>query len=397
MAYYQYKARSPGGEEVSGVMQADNEAAVVRTLDDKDLFPVAVLPQAQAAAARGGRIRPRDVGVLYGQLGDLLRAGVPLLRALETLSRTVANKRLVERILSVRDSVAEGKPLADAMGEHGDVFASLHVAMVRAGERAGFLEDVLANLADFIERQDDLRSRIRGAMIYPAMLILLGLAAVIFVLVVLVPKFKATFHGMHLPLPTQIMFAFSDVLVYNGVLVAAVLALGVVGAVSLARSESGRRTWARWQLRIPLVGPVIRTIAITRFCRILGTMLANGVPILHALSISKDATGNPLLADCIERATENVRGGEPLAAPLRAGGLFPDEIVEMIAVAEESNQLERVLVHIADTVERRTNRRVDQAVRLIEPLILVVIAAVIGFVALGLLYPIFTMSQALRL
>ena len=149
-------------------------------------------------------------------------------------------------------------------------------------------------------------------------------------------------------------------------------------------------------MRIPLAGRAIRMVAITRFCRVLGTMLANGVPIIQALGISKDATGNALLAEAIDKAAENVRAGEPLAEPLQRSGLFPLEIVEMIAVGEESNQMENVLVHVADAVERRTNRQVDTAVRLIEPLMLMFMAGVIGFIAIGLLYPIFTMAQTMR-
>jgi general secretion pathway protein F/type IV pilus assembly protein PilC len=175
-----------------------------------------------------------------------------------------------------------------------------------------------------------------------------------------------------------------------------VLVLLAVGIRSLLRSERGRKTWDHWRIKVPGLGRVIRTVSITRFCRILGTMLANGVPIIQALEISKDATGSPVLAESIESATDNVRAGAALSGPLYESGLFPAEIVEMIAVAEESNQLEKVLVQIADSVERRTDRQVDAAVRLIEPLILVVIAAVIGFVAIGLMYPIFTMSQTLQ-
>jgi len=398
MVTYQYIARNGSGEEVVGVMQADSETAVVRTLGERKLYPVAVIQQdvSQRAGGRRGRIRIRDLAVTYGQLADLLRAGVPLLRSLETLSRTAVNRNLAGRILELRDDVAAGKTLADAMAERPKAFAPLHAAMVRAGEEAGFLEDVLSNLADFLERQDEMRSKIRGAMIYPVILTVLGSLAMLGVLVILVPRFKPFFEGISLPLPTMVLFAASDLLVGHLWLLAGLAVLAAIALRAVLRGDWGRRTWARWRIRLPGIGKVIRTISVTRFCRILGTMLANGVPIIQALDISKDATGSVILRDNISAATENVRAGEPLAEPLKHSRLFPPEIIEMIAVAEESNQLERVLVQIADTVERRTNRQVDAAVRLIEPLILVVIAGVIGFVAVGLLYPIFTMSQVLR-
>jgi general secretion pathway protein F len=268
--------------------------------------------------------------------------------------------------------------------------------MVRAGERGGFLEDVLASLAQYLDRADDLRSRIRGALIYPAVLVTLGLAAVLGILLVLVPMFRPVFAGMTLPLPTKVLLGLSDVLRVYWAAVLVALGVAVAGVATLLRSAAGRRIWDSWQLRLPLAGKLIRSLCITRFCRILGTMLHSGVPILQSLAISKDAAGSLRLAQSIETATEHVRAGDKLAPPLAAGGLFPADVVEMIAVAEESNQLEKVLLQVADNTERRVNRQVDTAVRLMEPLILVVIAGAIGFVAVGLLYPIFTMSRTLR-
>ena len=396
MASFQYIARNAAGEEVAGVMQADSEVAVARTLDERQLFPVRISENAQSSGGMGGRIRLRDIGVMYGQLGDLLSAGVPLLRALDILARVGLNKRLAAVIARVREDVAAGEALAEAFGKHPEVFTSLHSAMVRAGERAGFLEEVLTNLAGFIERQDELRSKVRGALVYPAVLVTVGTLLIVSMLVFLVPRFRPFFQNISLPVPTRVLFAISDLL--RGqlwVLAGALVMIGILVRAAV-RSESGRQAWDRWRLKIPLAGRAISMVSVTRFCRILGTMLANGVPILQALAISKDATGCALMAQSIERAAESVRGGEPLAEPLKKSGLFPPEIVEMIAVGEESNQLEKVLVQIADTVERRTSRQVDQAVRLIEPLILVLLAIVVAFVAVGLLYPIFTMSQTLK-
>lgn len=395
MAMYQYQARSGDGKIVNGLMQADNEVAVVRSLDERQLFPVRVSEQ-RASQAVGRRIRMRDVGVMYGQLADLLRAGVPLLRALETIAKAGVSERLATVLRRVAESVSAGKDLADSMAEHPEAFASLHVAMVRAGEKAGFLEDVLSNLSGFIERVDELQSKIRGAMIYPIVLTVLGMSVTVFMLMWFVPRFKTIFVGRDLPFVTRMMFGISDTLVNNWPVVFAAAAGIVAGVVILLRSQAGALAWARIKLRLPILGRVVRTISVTRFCRVLGTMLANGVPILQALHISKDATGLPVLADHIEQAAESVRGGDTLSAPLRASGLIPPQILEMIAIAEESNQLDRVLVEIAETVERRTDRQVNQAVHLIEPLILVLMAVMIGTLAVGLLYPILTMAQALK-
>lgn len=393
---YEYIAKNAAGTEVAGLMQADSETAVARTLDERQLYVVQVTEQVgKAAASRGGKIRMRDVATAYSQLSDLLSAGVGLLRALETLARAASNERLSHVLLSLRDDVAGGSSLAEAFENYPEAFSHLHAAMIRAGEKAGFLEEVLANLGAFMERQDDLRSKVRGALIYPTILTICGSIAVLVMLTVFVPKFDKFFSSMVLPLPTRILFAASNVLLNHWAVLVGVVSLLIVTTVIALRSDTGRVTWSRWQMTMPVLGKLFRIVGISRFCRILGTMLHNGVPILQALDISKDAAGNKMLADNIESAAESVRAGEPLAAPLKQGGLFPADIIEMISVAEESNQLEKVLVKIADTVDRRTSRQLDQVVSLIEPLILVLIAGVIGFIAMGLLYPIFTMTNKL--
>ncbi len=379
-----------------GTIQADNEAAVARSLGEQQLFPVEVKEQGSVTARTGARkVRLRDLALFYQQLSDLLRASVPLLRALDTLRRTVSSKRLAEVLNDVHSQVGEGQTFADALAQHEAVFSPLHVAMVRAGETAGFLEDVCQNLGDFLDRQDDLRSKVRGAMIYPVMLTTIGIGVILFALVWLVPMFRPAFAGMNLPLATRILFGVSEALVRYHWFVLVALGGAVTVAISYSRSETGRMQWDRLKLNLPVLGSVLRALSVSRFCRILGTMLANGVPMIRALNISKAAAGNLPLQNAIAQASQAVEAGEPLVQPLRECGLFSAEVMEMIAIAEESNNLEHALLQIAETTERRTNRKVDQVVRLIEPLILVVIAGVIGFVAAGLLYPIFTMSQTL--
>jgi len=291
--------------------------------------------------------------------------------------------------------VADGKSLTEAMRQHPQVFSPLHIAMIQAGERASFLEQVLRSLAEFLERLDELRSKVSGAMIYPALLTVVGTVVMLGAMIFFVPRFEPLLSAVHQTVPTRLLFAFSHLVRDYWYL----LVIGLGGGASLLwsslNSAGGRRWLERWRFKVPVVGSALRMVAITRFCRILGTMLANGVPLLQALSISKDSTGSPMLAERVALAAENVRAGRPLTEPLAAGGMFPEQIVAMISVAEESNQLEKVLVHIADTVERRTNRQVDQAVRLVEPLILCGVAAAVGFLAMGLLLPIFTMASTL--
>ncbi len=394
MSNFEYTARNARGQEVSGVMQAETESAVIASLSERQLFPVRVWQQATARAESGRRrVRSRDLGVMYGQLADLLNSGVPMLRALETLGNAARNETLGRALLEVRTAIAEGESFADALAAHPRVFPPLHAAMARAGEQGGFLESVLANLAEFLDRQDELASKVTGSLIYPIVLTVVGIVAVGVILLGIVPKFRPMFEGMPLPAPTQLLFAVSGGLTVHWPMLI-LGALVVAGAaIAAARSPGGKRLFASLKRRIPVFGGALKMVALSRFCRTFGTLLHNGVPMLQSLAISKEAIGDPLLTEHVEQAAESVKQGDTLSEPLARSDVFPPEIMEMIAVAEQSNQLEKVLLQIAETVERRTSRKVDQAVRLIEPLVLLMIAIVIAFVAYGLLYPIFTMAQ----
>jgi general secretion pathway protein F/type IV pilus assembly protein PilC len=394
---FQYTALTEAGQKISGALEADSEAAALRLLEEKKLFPVTV----QGHGAGAGPARPRrrvrgsELGTFYGQLADLLGSGVPLLRAFDSLIKSAPGASLRDLLKEIRAAIADGKSLTEALRQYPEIFPTLHTAMVQAGERAAFLEEVLRSLSGFLERLDELRSKVLGAMIYPTLLTALGLAVMIGALIFFVPKFEPLLAGANKPLPTQILFGASKIVRSHWYL----LVLGAAGLVAAAwanfKSPAARRWIEKWRLKVPVVGNAFRLLAITRFCRILGTMLSNGVPLLQALKISRDATGSNLLGERIAEATEAVRDGKRLSEPLGVGDFFPEQILAMIAVAEESNKLDKVLVQIADTVERRTNRQVDQAVRLIEPAILCLVAAGIGFLALGLLLPIFTMASAL--
>ena len=394
MPKFRYIALNADGRQVSGQLEAEGEAAAVRMLSERQLFPVNIA-SADASRSKRRRVSSRDIGMMYGQLADLIGSGVPMLRALDSLIRSTVHTQLKAILKEVRTAVADGQTLTDALRKFPEVFPPLHTSMVQAGERASFLEDVLRSLSEFLERLDELRAKVLGAMIYPALLSALGATVMAGALIFFVPKFEPLLAGAQKPLPTVLLFGASTILRSYWYIVALVLAGLVGGLISALSKESSRRTLEIWQHRVPVVGSALKMLAITRFCRILGTMLANGVPMLGALKIAKDATGSRLLGEKIAIAAESIRDGKSLSGPLAQGGLFPDQIMAMITVAEESNKLDKVLLQIANTVERRTNQQVDQSVRLIEPVILCLVAAGIGFLALGLLLPIFTLAGSL--
>jgi len=385
-----------GGQLIQGVLTAENHQVALNMLDERSLYPVSV-EEAGAGSGVGGRkrVRLRYLTTYYQQMADLLRAGVPMLKALDVLTEQEGSPPVLRQIIrEVREAVAGGATLADALEKHPAVFKELHCSMIRAGERGGFLEDVLARLAIFAEKQDELRSKLIGSMIYPALLMVAGVGVVVFIMSVVVPKLRGLIREEAWNPMTHLVFGASDFIRHYYGLIFGAIIVAVVGINLFKRTEYGRRAMAIANLKAPVFGKVSTAVAVSRFCRILGTLLQNGVPILQALKISKDSAGNIILAENIESAAENVRRGETLSAPLSESGLFPRDILSMIAVAEESNNLENVLIQIAETQETRTARAIDMAVRLVEPLLLMFMAVAVGVVAFALLLPIMTMSSS---
>src|SRR4051812_36713332 len=298
MALFNYTAMTEAGQKISGALEADSHSAVVRALEEKRLFPVNVWGKDGAATKDGRvkrRVKSRDLGMMYGQLADLIGSGVPLLRALDSLVKSTASASLKELLKEIRTAVSEGKSLTETVRQYPEVFPPLHIAMIQAGERAAFLEEVLRSLAGFLERFEELPSKVIGAMIYPAVLVALGVSVMIGALIFFVPKFEPLLNSAKKPLPTEILFAASIIARRYWYMVILAMAGLIALVYTNLKSETARKALERWRLKIPVVGTALRLLAITRFCRILGTMLANGVPLLQALKISKDATGSNIL------------------------------------------------------------------------------------------------------
>jgi general secretion pathway protein F/type IV pilus assembly protein PilC len=401
MPEFQYSARNQAGQSIGGVLSAGSEQEALGALAGQQLFPVSLrlAPSAVAQKRRKGRrVRAKHLALVYSQLADLLKSGVPLLRSLELLEKKTTHSGLQAVLESVKHDVAEGTRLGEAMRRHPRVFSDLAVSMVRAGEEGAFLEDVLKRIADFTDHQEMLKSRVLGAMIYPVFLVVMGTAVVVAMLTYFVPKFTPIFERMSsrgdLPAATTWLLAISNFLQHYGLFVLLGLAGVVTYLLRVARTEEGRLWFDRMRLRVIGAGPIFRSFAISRFCRILGTLLRNGVPILESLRIAKDATGNRVLSEAIATAAENVSTGKALASPLAKSGEFPAEIVEMIEVGEEANNLEQVLIDVADSLERQTNRTLDLFVRMLEPVMLTVLAGAVLFVVVALLLPILQSSSA---
>jgi general secretion pathway protein F len=397
---FSYTALS-GAQRQSGVLTANSEREALAQLDARGLLPLKI-EQKKSATEGGVRIKARTLASFYGQLADLLQSGVPLLRSMEILERQASNPALNAVLKDVRGKVAEGTGLSQAMGAHPKVFSELAASMVLAGQEGGFLEDVLRRIADFTEHQEDMKSKVVGAMAYPMVLGGLGGVILIVLLVFFVPKFETIFDRLkekgQMPALTTGLLAVSNTMINPFFFVPFLLFLfiGVSAFLGWAASEKGRFQLDKFRLAIPGAGRIFLSLALARFTRILGTMLSNGIPLLQALRIAKDSTGNRVLADAIEKSAENVKGGDSLAKPFVECSYFPRDIVEIVSIGEESNQLEKVLVDVANNLEKRTSRELDLFVRLLEPLMLMVMAGMVLLVVVGLLLPIFRMSSVIE-
>jgi general secretion pathway protein F len=404
MATFAYVARDMKGNRVTGTIDAGSPREATSLLSARSLFPVEVKasdnPSALAGfAKRTRRVSGQTMSTFYSQLASLLRSGVPMIRAITVLSQQSTDKTLSEVLVEIRGRVEDGEPLGQAMARYPRVFSDMAVNMTRAGAEGGFLEDALDRVGTFTELQEDLKGRTISALAYPIFLFGVGSIVITVLLVFFVPKFDMLFDRLRekdqMPWVTDALLSFSKMLQSYGWIALVVAAIVLFMARYKLQSEEGKEWADRIKLKIPVLGSILMNLAVARFCRVLGTLLSNGVPILKSLEISRTATGNRLLSASIADASENIRAGDTLASPLRNSGHFPLTVVEMISVAEESNSLDTVLPSIADSLEKRTFRRLDLFVRLLEPVMLLVMAMLVMVVVLALLVPVIRSSTAI--
>jgi len=404
MPHFQYTARDLTGKSVTGTLEAATAREATATLSQRELFPTKITEKKSNAGMSlfsGGRkkVKGQVMATFYGQLASLLRSGVPMIRSLTILAEQSSTPVLGEVLSEVKGRVEDGENLGDSMARFPGVFSDMAVNMVRAGTEGGFLEDALDRVGAFTELQEDLKGRTVSAMAYPTFLFVIGTIVITALLVFFVPKFDMLFERLRkkgeMPAMTQALLGFSNVLQSYGWIFLVLIAVVFFAVRHHLQTEAGQDTADKVKLRIPVLGDILMNLAVARFCRVLGTLLGNGVPILKSLDISRSATGNRLLSQSIGDASENIRSGESLAKPLRDSGHFPISVVEMIGVAEESNSLDSVLPDIADSLEKRTFRRLDLFVRLLEPIMLLVMAVLVLAVVMALLVPVLKSSTTL--
>jgi type II secretory pathway component PulF len=422
MATFSYKALKSDGKMAEGVLDAPGRPDALRQMEALGLRPVNLAEKAggkNGSASKNGaglpaglegfgkisfkiglhKVSAKELENFTRLLSSLLAAGVPLSRALVILHKESSSPAAQAKWKEIHNLVVDGMSLADAMARSPETFPRVYVAMVEAGEAGGFLDVVLAQIAEFQAREKDLKAKVLTAMLYPCILLVLALGVLILLLTFFIPKFQNIFNNLHssLPLITQIIIGASHIVRSYGLFVAA----GLIAIGFLVRtwftSVKGKRVWEGLVLKSPLVGPLIAQFAMARFCRMLGTLIGAGVPLVHGLNVSRRSIGNQILVDAVGQSIERVQQGGRLGQSLAdCKQLFTGSTLEMISVAEESGKLDAELVRIAGTTENDLDRNLKTAVAFAEPLLLFLIAAFIGTIFIGMLLPVLSMSQYIK-
>lgn len=416
MPVFAYKGLNAHGKEVRGLLDADSPKTL-RALLKKD--GIRIVEHKEESADKKGKLgrsshAPRateidlrrftervsisDIALTTRQLATLLKSGITLIESLSAIVDQVTNEKLKRVYGQIKSDVNEGSSLADAMAQHGSVFTTLYVSMIRAGEASGALDEVLIRLANFMEQQARLKSRIMSAMMYPMIMLGIGGMIMLLLFVVVIPRITKIFDQVkaQLPIQTKLLIFTADVVKGYWWLLILLSGTAVYFFLRWKRSEKGRAVWDRFVLGAPVLGQVVRMVAVTRFSRTLATLLRSGVPVLTALDIVRDVLNNERLAEVIDNAREAIREGESIAKPIERSRQFPPIVTHMIAIGEKSGQLEEMLEHVADNYDFQVNQKIDGLTSLLEPVMIVGMGAAVGYVVFAILLPILQLSQHVR-
>ena len=398
---YSYRAKRLTGEVVTGMVEADDRKAVVVRLQQMQVFPISIEKEQSAVFSFGSfsmkRVSRKDVMTFTRQLSDLLNAGLPLARSLEVLCKQTPNPKLLSIIRTICTDVKEGTPFSSALGKHPRVFGQLFSAMVSAGEAGGSLDEVLKRFADFMESEQETRAKIITAMTYPLIMVMVMVGVVSILFTVVIPRFQTMFEDAEAALPasTQLLMAVSQFVRDYWYVAIVGLILAVVLFRQYVKTTVGREQVDRLKLTLPLFGDLVRKREVAKFARTLGTLLHNGVNILSALEITESVISNRILAQDIHSMSQDIREGQNLSDRMVKSDLFPPIAVNMVAVGEETGELETTLGRVADSFESETDRVIKTITTMLEPMMIVIMAVVVGFIVFSMIMPIFNLSAAM--
>lgn len=407
MPIFEYSGIDSKGKKTAGNVDAENERSARAKLRKMGVFPTTIGIEGKGGGGKGGlsmqidvgkflqRVKVQDVAVMTRQLATLVGANIPLVDALAALVDQIENPKLRNILAGVRERVIEGSKLSDALRGHPKIFGDLYVNMINAGESSGALEIVLQRLADFTEGQSKLRSKVIGAMIYPAIMSFVGVALMIMLLTFVVPKVTKIFVDMKatLPLPTRMLMGASNAVTDYWYVFVLLVPVAIYGVRRFLNTPGGRAWWDKKLLTLPLFGKLNKMVIVSRFTRTLSTLLSSGVPLLTAMDIVRNIITNTRLRAVIEQTRDNVREGQSVADPLRRSGEFPPLVTHMISIGEKTGELEKMLERIADTYDAEVDNTVSTLTTLLEPIMILVMAGIVSFIVMSILLPIIKLNQ----
>ena len=392
MAAFKYKARNAEGRVLEGQVDAENEDAARAQLRGKK-YTIMELAKV-GRARRGPKVKTKEIVYFSRQLATMQAAALPLVNALSILADGTQQKGFKAILTQIRDEISSGVTMSEALAKHPQAFAPLYVNMIRAGEQGGSLSDILDRLSTHLEKAEKLKQEISSAMMYPIAIATVAMGVVFFLKVKVIPSFKEVFasFGKELPLPTRILLEISDFLQHKFYVI-----IGAVGAfvgtiVVMRRTEAGSRTLDQLMLKMPLLGPLLLKYSVAMFSRTLGTLMKSGVQILESMEIVARIAGNKIIEGALLKARSSMREGEGIAGPLRATGVFPAMVIQMVNAGEESGKLDEMLIRIADFYDSEVETAVGGLLKLMEPLMMVFLGGAVGGIVLGMFLPMFEMS-----
>jgi type IV pilus assembly protein PilC len=396
MPVFEYTARTPAGQEQTGTIELGSRDEVVAHLRKNRLVLVRIR-EAKKAKRRGG-VPTRDIVIFTRQFATMINSGLPLVQALDILAKQTENKNLAETTKEVVYDVESGHTLADALGKHRHAFSALYVNMVAAGEAGGILDTILLRLATFLEKNDAIVRKVKGAMIYPAVIFSVAGIAVVVLLIFVIPTFQQMFAsvGMELPLPTRVVIFASEVLQGFWWLIGGGIVAAVFGIRRYYQTEGGQLVLDKFMLKMPVLGDLLRKSAVSRFTRTLGTLISSGVSILDGLEITAKTAGNRVIHDAVMGSRASIAGGETISGPLEKSGVFPPMVTSMIAVGEATGGLDEMLTKIADFYDDEVDAAVGALLSLMEPIMIVVLGVIVGGMIMAMYLPIFDMVNAVQ-
>ncbi len=405
MPIFEYRGLTRDGKNSKGVIDAENLRAARAKLKKDGIFVVDLKDKKKASDStakkkRGnnkGSVSVKDLSLMTRQLATLIKANIPLVDALTAVSEQVENEVMKEAVADCKNMVNEGSPFHKALAKYPNIFTNIYVSMCEAGEMSGTLDVILLRLAEFTEAQNELRSKVKGALTYPVVMLVVTLGMLAFLFAFVIPKMVSVFEGFpeaKLPWYTEVVFAMSSIVLNYWYVFLIIGGVSVFTFTNWKKTPNGKKSWDRISLRLPLFGDMTRMVAVSRFTRTLATLLNGGVPMLNALQIVRNVVDNDVLADAIDEARSNISEGESIAAPLKRSGQFPPIVIHMVNIGEKTGDLENMLQQVSEAFDFQVKNKIDAMTSLMGPVVLVIMGFAIGLIVFSVLVPMFELTGA---